>query len=359
MIRSGCLVLLAFVLGLFTDAQAFAQRLDLDAVNHRILGLVVDHTANHGTDRRIWSPSLGQKRDLYVYLPPGFDPKQRYPVMFWLHSILADERQFVHHAIPHIDAQMACGKLPPMIIVIPDGMKHGRVGLFATHSAFLNSRLGNFEDYLFCDLWNFVTHNYPIRPERKAHVLAGISMGGGAAYFHAIKHRDRFGVALGIFPPLNIRWLDCHGRYFGNFDPCCWGWREKVWCGHEPIGKFYGIIRIPLRRVVFPLYGRGPRAVEMLKRSNPIEMLDQYNVRPGELSMYVAYGGLDEFNIDAQVESFLFHAKQRGLCVAVTYAPKGRHDSRTAFQFMPAVIDWLAPQVAPYSPPMVLPVVEP
>src|SRR5262249_62399560 len=55
---------------------------------------IVDHTANHGKDNRIWSRSLYQRRDLYVYLPPGYDPSQRYPLILWLHGFTQDEQSF-------------------------------------------------------------------------------------------------------------------------------------------------------------------------------------------------------------------------------------------------------------------------
>ena len=42
-----------------------------------------------------------------------------------------------------------------------------------------------------------------------------------------------------------------------------------------------------------------------MSRDNPIEMLDTHDLKEGELDMLVAYGRKDEFNIDAQVESFL------------------------------------------------------
>jgi len=52
---------------------------DLLHVNRTLRGQVLDYTANHGRDHRIWSAALGQRRDLYVYLPPGFNPRLRYP----------------------------------------------------------------------------------------------------------------------------------------------------------------------------------------------------------------------------------------------------------------------------------------
>jgi hypothetical protein len=80
-------------------------------------------------------------------------------------------------------------------------------------------------------------------------------------------------------------------------------------------------------------------------------MLDAYGVQNGELAMYIAYGGKDEFNIDAQVESFLWVARERGIQVSVAYDPRGRHDVSTGRKFFPGFRDWLAQRLAPYSSP--------
>jgi len=218
-------------------------------------------------------------------------------------------------------------------------------------SFYANSKAGNFEDYLIDDVWNFLLAHYPIRPEPEAHVLVGLSMGGGAAFNKAIKYPELFRVAIGVFPPLNLRWEDCHGRYMANFDPDCWGWRTDFNRPHSVVGRFYGVITIRLGQVMGPLYGRrNPDTARLVSPENPIEMLDLYDVRPGQLEMYVAYAGRDQFNIDAQVESFLYVAKRRGLEVGVGYEPNGRHDRTTAFKLLPGVLDWLAPRLAPYAP---------
>src|ERR1700677_78320 len=49
-------------------------------VNMKLHGQVLDFTNNHGSDNRIWSPALCQRRDLYVYLPPGYNPAKKYPL---------------------------------------------------------------------------------------------------------------------------------------------------------------------------------------------------------------------------------------------------------------------------------------
>lgn len=318
----------------------------------RLSGTLVDYTRRHGADRRIWSPILGERRDLYVYLPAGFDPHQSYPVLIWLHGIDEDERTFVGDGLLLLDTAMACGQLPPMIVAIPNGNITGRGKLIGSRPLWFNSNLGPYEDYVVADVWGFVRAHYLIRPERQAHVLGGFSGGGAAAYRIAIRHREQFGAAFSVSGPLNIRWVDCHDRCLANFDPCCWGWRTDVSRGREPIGRFWGgIITVRLRQFVYPLFGRSSEALKALIVNNPIEMLDLYAVQPGELALFAAYGGRDEFNFDAQNESFLYRACQRGLCVEVACDARGRHLLVDAQKFFPRIIHWLSPLMAPYGPP--------
>jgi hypothetical protein len=213
-------------------------------------------------------------------------------------------------------------------------------------SFYINSLAGRFEDYIIQDVLPFVLRNYPILPEREAHILAGVSMGGFATFNLGFKYRDFFKVIVGVFPPLNLRWVDCHCCYQGNFDPCCWGWRTQI-RPNEVVARFYGI-SLRMKRLTDVLVGRGPDAIENISRENPIEMLETFDVREGQLDMYIAYGGKDEYNIDAQVESFLYKACQRGLTIAVGYDPQGRHNRETAVKLFPDIVRWLGPHLAPY-----------
>lgn len=322
----------------------------LEALNRRLGGRVVDHTANHGKDHRIWSRSLYQRRDLYVYLPPNFDPDHRYPLLIWLHGFAQDEQSFATEVVPLIDAAICSGKLPPLILAAPDGSLKGEPCACSPGSFFLNTKAGDFEDFVLQDVWDFLCKHYPIHCDRGAHVLAGVSMGGFAAYNFAMRHKDAFGVAIGIAPPLNLRWMNKKGEYFANFNPKDWGWRTDLKRSHEAIARFYGgLIKLRLTQVIDPIFGRSEEAMEELIRENPIEMLGRYGIHDGDLEMYVAYGGKDEFNIDAQVESFLYVCKHRGITVGVGYEPNGRHDQRTAEKLVPGIVDWLAVRLAPYS----------
>src|SRR5262249_5307585 len=153
-------------------------------------------------------------------------------------------------------------------------------------------------------------------PEPEAHILCGVSMGGFAVYNFGFKHRDCFKVILGILPPLNLRWMDCHCRYRSNFDPSCWAWRTRL-PPREVLGRFYcGLVAIRVKNLAGPLFDfHDPNLIEAISQENPIEMIDRLHVLPGELAMYVGYAGKDEYNLAAQVESFLYLARARGLCI--------------------------------------------
>lgn len=328
------------------------NRFELDRINRRLHGHIVDYSANHDRDRRIHSAALGEKRDLYVYLPPNYDPALSYPLAFFFHGFTHDECSFLHF-VEIFDSMIGCGKAPPMIIAVPDGSLNGRATIRNGGSFYVNSKAGNFEDYIMRDVWDFMHRKYPIRAEREAHVLIGGSMGGYAAYHLGIRHRERVGVIAAIFPPLNLRYLDCHGRYFANFDPTCLGWREQL-RPFAPVGRFaFGLVTIRERRMTGPLFGNDPKAIDTVAAHNPVEMLFNYDVQPGEFEMFVGYVGRDAFNIDAQVDSFLYFARGKGLKVSSTFLPDGRHNTEGGKQLLPSLLTWLMPRVGPYSPPVI------
>jgi S-formylglutathione hydrolase FrmB len=313
-------------------------RIHLERANQRLCGQLLDFTRNHGVDRRIWSPALGQRRDLYVYLPPGFNPARKYPLAIFLHGAGQDERFFLQAQVEHFDRAIAQGLLPPVIIAAPDGSAHGRVTLREPTTFWANSRLGRFEDYLMTDVWNFLTTSFPIREEREAHALVGASAGGSAAFALAIKHRDRVKIAMGFMPLLNLRYVDGQGRYRGDFHPDSFALRDNMHA-LEPLGR-RRILVLRFGAVYGPLFGRGRDAVAGMSAINPLELMERANLRNGELDLYAAYGGRDEFNVTAQVDSFVYFARQRGIEVTTDFDPRGKHDLSSAIRQLPAALRW-------------------
>ncbi len=342
----------ACLVALFMDGLGWGQAPttlmgphQLERVQRRLCGQILDFTHNHGADRRIWSPALCQKRDLYVYLPPGFDPHRKYPLAIYLHGAAQDENFFLQALVDPLDRAIVCGELPPVIVAMPDGSYRGRATIFKPATFFVNSRMGRFEDYVMQDVWDFLMNNFPIRPEREAHALMGGSMGGCAAYILAIKHRDRVKAAIGIYPPLNLRWEDAHGHYHAPFDPNNWGYRERLGC-FEALGR-HGLLTLRFQDLFGPAFGHGKQAIPQIAAINPLEMLDTWDVRPGELDMFVGYGAKDEFNIAAQVESFVYRAHEKGLEIAVVRDPSGKHDLATGRRLMPFALRWAAARTPP------------
>jgi hypothetical protein len=320
----------------------------LDKLNAKLHGRIIDFTDNHGSDNRLWSAALGERRDLYVYLPPGFSTECRYPVMLYLHPFSQDEGSFFDFA-PVVDAYIASGRLPPMIVAAPDGSIRGRPSILRSGSFYVNSDAGRFEDHVMGEVWPFVLGHFPIRPEREAHILAGASMGGFGAYNLGFKYPSEFGVLAGIMPPLNLRYEDCKGRYFSDFKPDCWRYRDRL-KPRDPVARFAGIIVLRERLIIHPLYGRGRDVVPKVAAENPIEMLDSRDIRPGQFELFVGYGSKDEFNIDAQIESFLYVAEQKGIPVTAVEIPNGRHSLRTGLDIFAHLAPWLDERIAPYAP---------
>src|SRR5581483_6528222 len=152
-----------------------------------------------------------------------------------------------------------------------------------------------------------------------------------------------------MMPPLNLRYVDCHGRYFANFDPACTGYADRLrpW---QPVARFFGVIKIRERRLTMPLFDRKDRdAINRIAQENPVEMLDALDIRPGEFDMFIGYGGRDEFNIDAQVESFLYVARRRCLAIKVAYDPKGHHTPSSGRRLFPEFVRWLGPLLRCYE----------
>lgn len=345
------LVLLAILVLPLTPVQANSWpklTSELGLTNLLIRGKVIDHTANHGTDRRIWSRSLGQRRDLYVYLPPEYASCHRYPIMIWMHGLGEDEQSFLRWIVPMIDQAICEGRLPPMIVAAPDGSLTGEPHPYKAGSFFINSAAGDFEDWVLMDTWDFVTSRYSVRSEREVHILAGWSMGGFAAFHLGIKHRNAFGVVAAINPFLNLRWTGKNGHYFQNFDPFEWGWRMEV-TRRDIIGIVPHQGRVVCLHEWFePLFPDTPSPIMELAGINPIELVDRLRLCEGDLKMFVGYGGHDEYNTDAQVESFLYLCKWRRLTVWVDYQRQGGHLPLHMKNHLPTLLCWLGEKLAPY-----------
>ena len=139
------------------------------------------------------STVVGTRRHLLVYTPPGYSPTNRYPVLYLLHGIGGDEREWQKNGSPDVilDNLYANGKIAPMLVVFPNGraQKDDRpVGNIYAHQA----AFATFEFDLLKDVIPFVESRYAVKPGRENRALAGLSMGGGQALNFGLGNLDTF-----------------------------------------------------------------------------------------------------------------------------------------------------------------------
>ena len=68
------------------------------------------------------SATVGTTRKALVYTPPGFSKSKKYPVLYLLHGIGGDEKEWLKGGKPQVilDNLYAEGKLKPMLVVMPN-----------------------------------------------------------------------------------------------------------------------------------------------------------------------------------------------------------------------------------------------
>jgi S-formylglutathione hydrolase FrmB len=312
------------------QAQLICHQYDLDKLNQSLAGRVEDFTHNHGHDNRISSSILDQKRDLYVYVPPGYDSTVSYPLVLWLHGAFVDEHSFLTSGnVEGLDRMIASGRCPPMIVACPDGTYSGHNWRLSKHSMYVNGEGGAVEDHILQEVIPFLLSHYSINTCRDFHGIVGISAGGGGAMSLALRHRDFFGAAGSTSGLLNLRYDTISGDHFAPFSPETYRWKTT----YEPwqVGAKFGLLHIHARFLVKPIFGHDPGVIERVKSVNPADLLESTDLRPGQLHMYVRYGDQDEINCDGQGASFVWLADQRGVAVDVECVAGAKH-SETFFR---------------------------
>ncbi|HEY6543128.1 MAG TPA: alpha/beta hydrolase-fold protein [Ktedonobacteraceae bacterium] len=168
---------------------------------------VIKHTVGlpaHGTivADSLVSPALkGQKKPFLVYLPPSYNTPQgrtkHYPVLYLLHGSPGSDKDWFTggKADQSADTLIALGKIPELILVLPDG--NGRPGATSEWGNSYDSQQ-NIETYVAHDLVQYVDAKYRTIPEPAYRGIGGNSMGGFGAMNIAIHHPDVFGFVISL-----------------------------------------------------------------------------------------------------------------------------------------------------------------
>lgn len=141
------------------------------------------------------SKTVGASRKALVYTPPGYSKGKKYPVLYLLHGIGGDEKEWLIQGKPQVilDNLYADKKAEPMIIVLPNGraMKDDR----AEGNIYDGTRVqafATFEKDLINDLIPFIEKKYPVLADREHRAVAGLSMGGGQSLNFGLGNLDKF-----------------------------------------------------------------------------------------------------------------------------------------------------------------------
>ncbi len=140
------------------------------------------------------SKTVGIKRRMTVYTPPGYSQDRKYPVLYLLHGLGDNESGWTRtgKADVILDNLYADKKAVPMIVVMPNGRASAEPppanpfagNPFETYAAF--------EDDLLKDVIPYIESHYSVQADRQHRALAGLSMGGGQSLNFGLRNLNTF-----------------------------------------------------------------------------------------------------------------------------------------------------------------------
>ncbi len=169
------------------------------------------HTGEIRAHRQIHSAALGNRRDVFVWLPPGYDRdlQRRYPVLYMLDgqnvfneatSFKGDEWQADETATRLVQQ----GLIEPLIIVAVCHSPNRDVEHTPLFEVPKKSRVDDFLGYLTDQIKPLIDKEYRTRIEPESNVLVGSSYGGLFSLYAACHAKAHFGGYAVISPSFQI-----------------------------------------------------------------------------------------------------------------------------------------------------------
>ena len=153
------------------------------------------------------SKTLGIRRPLRVYTPPGYSTARRYPVLYLQHGLGNTSTEWTQRARAPIiaDNLIAEGKMLPMIIVFPSGNATATPGDEKQGDRTQAAYGQPYHDDLLKEIIPFVEANYSVSADRASRGIAGMSMGSGQALNIGLTNLDKFDWIAVVAPAPNTR----------------------------------------------------------------------------------------------------------------------------------------------------------
>jgi enterochelin esterase-like enzyme len=170
---------LAFLFTLLWSSVALAQQKHVwvlaEAESSQVKRVVFD------------SKVAGEQVSCYVFTPTTYnaDKDHRFPVLYWLHGSGGSSSGAVAQVAQRYGEAMRAGKIPPMILVFPNGLPMGMWCDWKDGSVKL-------ETMFIEELMPHIDRNYRTVAKREGRVIEGFSMGGYGAARLGFKHPHLF-----------------------------------------------------------------------------------------------------------------------------------------------------------------------
>ena len=158
-------------------------------------------------EKEYQSKTVGTTRKVTVYLPPKYDKSKKYPVLYLLHGIGGDHKEWMQ-GVPNIimDNLYAQGKAKPMIIVMPNG--RALPNDKAEGNVYSMEKVKGFEIFerdLIDDLIPCIQSQYSTYTDQEHRAIAGLSMGGGQSLNFGLGNLDKFAFVGGFSSAPNTK----------------------------------------------------------------------------------------------------------------------------------------------------------
>lgn len=153
------------------------------------------------------SKTLGLRRLMRVYTPPGYSADRKYPVLYLQHGLGNTSTEWTQRAKAPIiaDNLLADGKMLPMIIVFPSGNATATVEDQKQGDRTSESYGAAYENDLLKEIIPFVESHYSVYVDRVHRAIGGMSMGSGQALNIGLTHLDLFGSIVVVAPAPNTK----------------------------------------------------------------------------------------------------------------------------------------------------------
>lgn len=153
------------------------------------------------------SKTVGTMRKATIYLPPKYDSSKKYPVLYLLHGIGGDHKEWML-GVPNIimDNLLAKKQAVPFIIVMPNG--RALPDDSASGEIFSPEKTKGFEIFerdLIDDLIPFIQEKYSTYTDKEHRAVAGLSMGGGQSLNFGLANMDKFAYVGGFSSAPNTK----------------------------------------------------------------------------------------------------------------------------------------------------------